>query len=81
MLDSDLFEVLAPVLRETHLLLALLIKLAHDVVETLLEALLEDSVIFVPIANNGLMMHRVLHFHLTSNLVLDAFTTLSGTRI
>ena len=78
MLDSDLFEVLAPVLGETHFLLALFIKLAHDVVKALLEPLLENCVVVVPSTDYSFMMQRVLHFNLRCNLILDTFGALSS---
>ena len=47
MLDSDLFEVLVPVLYKADLFFALWVKLVHDMIQTLLEAALEDLVIVV----------------------------------
>ena len=78
MLDSDLFEVLAPVLGETHLFLALFIKLAHDVVKALLEPLLENCVVVVPRTDYSFMMQCVLHFNLTCDLILDTLRALSS---
>jgi len=76
-LYRNLFEVLAPVLGETYLLLALLIKFAHDVVKTLLEARLENSIVFVSCTDDCFVMMSVLNFHLTGNLVLNALGSLA----
>lgn len=56
MLYCDLFEILLPVLLEANLLLPLGIELAHDVVEALLEAHLEDGVVVVASTHNRLVV-------------------------
>ena len=69
--DRDLLQVLLPVLLEAHLFLPLVVELGHDVVETLLEALLELVIVFVASANDRLVMIRILYLHLARELILD----------
>ena len=71
MLNRDFLQVLLPILLEPLLFLPLLIELRHDVVQTLLEALLELVIVFIAGANNRLVMVCVLDFDLAGYLILD----------
>ena len=71
MLDSDLFEILAPVILEADVLFTFRVKFTHDVVESLLEALLEYVVVFVSSTDDCLVVKRVLHFNLAGDLILE----------
>ena len=79
MLLSDLLEVLLPVFLETHLFFTLGVELIHDVVETRLESLLEDSVVFVPSLDDGLVVEGVLDLDFARELVVtNTFLRLVG---
>jgi len=80
MLDRDLLEVLLPVLLETNFLLALRVKLRHDVVKTLLEARFELTIVVIAGPDDGFVVISVLYFNLTGEFILDfiAFWGLSG---
>ena len=69
MLDGDLLEILVPVLLKANLLLAFRVKLVHDVIETLLEALLEDTVILVTCPHDRLVVKGVLNLNLGRKFV------------
>lgn len=71
MLNRDFLQVLLPILLEPLLFLPLLIELGHDVVETLLEALLELVIVFIAGANYRLVVVCVLDFDLAGDLILD----------
>ena len=81
MLYCDLFEILLPVLLEADLLLPLGIELAHDVVEALLEAHLEDGVVVVASTHNRLVVQRILDLDFACHLVLYALIALTNGRL
>ena len=81
MLNSDLLEVLLPILPEAKLFLPLLVKLGHHFVDAVLEAFLEREVVLIACLDDGLVMECVLDFDFCADLVLlyVAFNGLSGT--
>lgn len=72
MLDSDLLEVLVPVVLETHLFLAFLVEGVHDGAQTVLEPGLELQVVFVTRLDDRLVVSRVLNLDFARNFILLA---------
>lgn len=70
MFNSDLLEILTPILLEAYLFFTLGVKFGHDVVETGLEAALELQIVLISCPDDCLVVESVLNFDLVVDLIL-----------
>ena len=81
MFNSDLLEILTPILLEAYLFFTLGVKFGHDVVETGLEATLELQIVLISCPDDCLVVESVLNFDLVVDLILLLILLLWSSRL